>query len=460
MKTIFLPLAVPYPGVPYHWVLTAFDVEQRTIHIFDSLPKSRMFLPEYKSALVRLINRCTPPGNWTFKTGKCPSQGASNDCGPLLLTNAVCVAAGKNPQYRHDEMKTTLRSTLLACLLSGSWHYAGTEGCILHRERVKHDSGPREVTQHFWVDRERPRSVRLHGALEEILQLKLRDSLPGALAPATAAKFKRTWDLLRANLTVGSDESAPSALVRMVSTLRNTRKWKASTALDLLVTFLSIIKRADQLIPEASPELVDQIRQSSLIADFFRALRKRAAAETRINLPRLSAQEFQQHLSSQQDPRIRIALMLCWAHAARPSNVHRLNTSNIAIRDNLVVITWTAAKTILTRGPYTTKSTLPAHHREELENYLRTLSPGDPLFDVHENTFLQTVKKAIGNKDLRSFRRGALTTLAQQGATAEELLTLSGHASLTSLRRYILYGAALPPTSLEETMTRESLWIC
>jgi len=442
-----------------HWALAVFDIRNRRIEIRDSLPRSKMFTTANNGHLMRMgtrIARSKEP--WTIEVIQVPSQGTTVDCGVLTVINAVFRICNQKPQYTISSIRATCRATMARCLFAGSWRHAGTEKCMWPGRTPEKDHGGTNttVTQHFWGDAGRPRRVPNMGALLD-LEPQVQQLLPGALALTTIRRLRAAWTTLAEH--ADRTKSPAVAIVRAVEMLRTTRGWRATTAHGMLTSITSVLRRADQTLPSAPTETIRDILDSSLMIDYSRALRKRMAAETRTDLPRVTPDQFQEHLNHCVVPHRRVALILCWAHAARPSNVYRLKRRNVAIEGSLIRITWTEAKTVLTKGPYTTRSTIPGNLVNEVETYLSHLRPEDALFPAQtEMAFLQAVKQDVCGMDLRGFRRGALTTLAQAGASVQELMSLSGHSNPRNLQRYILYGEASLPTVLESEMTRRSLW--
>jgi hypothetical protein len=199
------------------------------------------------------------------------------------------------------------------------------------------------------------------------------------------------------------------------------------------------------------------LAKSPRVADLFRALRKRVARPA-ANRPRpyvtpIEARAVFTSLLAQNEE---FAMLhdLTWVSARRPSNVLALETANVVdVSPDGLSLTWTAAKTVAARCPFTTFASTRAY--PELREWilarldaakvtqLRSL----PLFPVLRQRQARTlaayrnaVRAVRPDCDLRSLRRGTVIAMAEAGVPEGTLLHLTGHASVANLYRYLSWG--------------------
>jgi len=137
---------------------------------------------------------------------------------------------------------------------------------------------------------------------------------------------------------------------------------------------------------------------------------------------------------------------LTWASSGRPGNVLNLHKMNLTVTEEGLSVLWSDAKTVATRGPFTTHTSM-GRYREILTNWMRhptdcflfpTIRKNRKTMDMLRNA----IRRATNNVkiDVRALRRGTLIAFAQAGATEAQLLHLSGHACTRSLMRYLAWG--------------------
>jgi hypothetical protein len=134
---------------------------------------------------------------------------------------------------------------------------------------------------------------------------------------------------------------------------------------------------------------------------------------------------------------------LWWLTAARGENVLSLRAEDIVSSPAVpptglpgIAVTFYQHKTMGKRDPYT------VHTAVHWKQYLDKLPKEGKLFP--DRKCLERVTRAMRQLDppleARSFRRGALRTLAATGVDATTLLSFSRHASEKTLMRYLDWG--------------------
>jgi integrase len=272
-------------------------------------------------------------------------------------------------------------------------------------------------------------------------------ALIGGLSPTTRMGHLRAFEVLKDRILAQPRLAAlPLPMLILEVTLelaktglgRTSKPWAPSTALKFLLQAVNFLLRLDQYADMTPIDL----RTSKLLSDALRYFRKEVNKLLSRPKPYLTILQIHAILTLPMDPDTRAALILCWSTAARPSNTALLLRSNIKLTRSGEgsTIYWTAAKTSLARGPYSTPLQLGPHH-DFILNWLAN-KPEGPLFEVqntsHLLNFLRKLRLLLPpGCDLRSLRRGALISLAEAGMEDRELMTLSGHTQLSSLRRYL-----------------------
>jgi integrase len=138
---------------------------------------------------------------------------------------------------------------------------------------------------------------------------------------------------------------------------------------------------------------------------------------------------------------VKQALCLAWLLCGRVGDIRRLRAEDVtfaraeATDAAPFTVTFRRGKTVSRRGPYSLHSLLPAAWTELFDGPLLVAQATVPAL-------LAALRRVRPHLENRSVRRGALQRLAEAGNLSEdELLLFSGHTSLGSLRRYLLWGA-------------------
>jgi hypothetical protein len=123
----------------------------------------------------------------------------------------------------------------------------------------------------------------------------------------------------------------------------------------------------------------------------------------------------------------------------RMSDVLLLQFQNIVIMQDYYAVTFKEGKTVGARGAYTILVTRAG----PIGQMIRQLptSPTGRIFPANAETLLKAALHARNMKvDIRAVRRTGLIRLALAGATTDELLAASRHASLPMLNLYLSAG--------------------
>lgn len=155
-----------------------------------------------------------------------------------------------------------------------------------------------------------------------------------------------------------------------------------------------------------------------------------------------------------QHPTEALFLTLMWMFAARPADISRLRVRDITFQSQdkngnvPIQLTIREGKAVKFRGPYPVSSILPIKYASLLQQMMKEKERRARIFhnpDEIRARVLAEVQKKVPKSTLSSLRKGAAMHLAKQGVPEEELMRLTGHTQLKTLRKYLQYG--LQPTA-------------
>jgi hypothetical protein len=146
---------------------------------------------------------------------------------------------------------------------------------------------------------------------------------------------------------------------------------------------------------------------------------------------------------------VKVWIMLSWASTGRPGNLYSLQWTDLVFSPTKegykVAIQWRRHhKTMEKVGAYTNHSWIPHEWYETIMQFKSTATSEWLLPLKEQRTYwaelTRLVKEECPDWDLRSFRRGALSTMARNGVPLEMLLQFSGHKNIPMLLRYLQFG--------------------
>ena len=264
------------------------------------------------------------------------------------------------------------------------------------------------------------------------------------LSQATRNGHMRMLRLVRISLVQMPDlANLPIPLVcqKVLARTSAALKWKPPTMLKNAATLQGAMARLDQYTTNHVHPI--KMQDFSFWADFMRYLTKQDRMHAS-RIPRAATAAEVHILVSRliKDGRHALAALtiISWTHAARPGDVWKLTREDITVTQERVTITWRRGKVVSSRGPYSTFAVSGEYH-DFLSTFVAPRSAGELLF-VREgpwrtNTMLRALRSVSPTLELRSLRRGALQTLSATGVGEDVLMIFSGHASVTTLRRYL-----------------------
>jgi hypothetical protein len=190
-------------------------------------------------------------------------------------------------------------------------------------------------------------------------------------------------------------------------------------------------------------------------AEWIAAIRG-VAALARSERPRVpkaaTAQQVLLAITQENSLNTRRLLALTWLACGRTGDIRQLAAADVGVTimpdesSATITLTFRAGKTVARRGPFSLHTRLqcewlaPLHFASwaalaDTNNWVPSLKQSTTQ-DV-----LRALRRVDGDLENRSLRRGALQRLASCGVPEELLLEFSGHTSVSTLRRYLAWGA-------------------
>ena len=207
---------------------------------------------------------------------------------------------------------------------------------------------------------------------------------------------------------------------------------------------------------------------SSMWRDAMRTWSHRSRKAQKVDRPYMTVEQFHQTMSLLRAKDARALFAVNWAHAGRLSNTMNIegkhvfthhNKNNNDNKNMVVQIQWQEAKTVKSRGIYTTDSTIADVYASEVKAHFNKMGPG-PMFP--RNAAAIEIRTAMREVDprldtTRVMRRGALIAMASNGTDVPTLMKFSGHKRESTLMRYLDWGRHHGQAT--EAATRAAHWL-
>lgn len=161
-------------------------------------------------------------------------------------------------------------------------------------------------------------------------------------------------------------------------------------------------------------------------------------------------------IASTKDLEIATMIAMTWTFGARLTSIHKLKRDNISFsqRDHnsaWILATFREGKTILSTGAYSIRGIIPT----KFANW--TTEQSNTIFKADIEYYYSKIKKAIHPYKIRSIRRSAMQTLAEQHKP-ESILLLSRHKTIASLYAYLDDGSKATWEHHETEQLMNNLW--
>ena len=275
-------------------------------------------------------------------------------------------------------------------------------------------------------------------------QAVLRPAPAGLPEAAVEALVKSTRQQHRNQIKTVAGKLDPSlpldvALVTALQDLARERNWRQST----LKKNAATVQGALRILPlYHSGSSVIQLRDSPVWRLSMVTFQHRSKEELP-NQPKAATwEQVRAAIKKTTNDAQAIALLLGWLTAARLGCIRTLSKEHVKWDSKGTSITFHIGKGARARGPYTVHAQpIPQEFRERWKKYFE--SRETMLFPRHltGSSLKNALRTVDATLEQRSIRRGALQTMAQNGASEETLMRYSGHTQVATLRRYLNWNA-------------------
>lgn len=224
-------------------------------------------------------------------------------------------------------------------------------------------------------------------------------------------------------------------VVNKVLALSKERKWKYSSLRSGLITVSSLCK---QLLIPTGPIMKAAIRVATT---------KTNAAD--VNFPHPATwseiRSTINSLTTVASQPTRTAILIAWLLAQRTGDVLKLQTRNVQVVGDYLVIKFVEGKVIGIIGPYSLHLPMDNQFTKQVWDYVKNRKSTylfcEPAARDKAGEQIKLALRRINPiLEQRSIRRGALTTLAMEGLPLSDLIHLSRHRDVSMLLRYLNWG--------------------
>jgi len=249
----------------------------------------------------------------------------------------------------------------------------------------------------------------------------------------------------------------PQAILELVRRVGTARAWSWSTYAKALVSIQSAL--------ENLPLYTNQ-KKGIKLSDCpeWRASVAGAQLKEKESVPvtedPLTIEEFEEaeRMLHNDKPEAALFLTMMWMFAARPGDIARIRKRDVTFsppdeQGNIPTsITIREGKAVKFRGPYPISTVLLQTDASKLLKLMEAATRSQRIFsDLNQlkltaRTALQRVRKDLS---LPLVRKGAVCHLARVGVPEEQLMRLTGHTLVNTLRRYLGYGRQLTAEGAE-----------
>jgi len=266
-----------------------------------------------------------------------------------------------------------------------------------------------------------------------------------ATAPSTRKNHTAMLKLLGALPNAYNPIGLTTSILISIQERANQRDWKAST----MVSKLASIQGALRLLPFYRKDAPSILMSSTIWRMALRGASYAANAEIPDQAPIMTQPQMNvliKHHADTTPSAIPALVELAWLVAGRVGDVAQLAPHDVTFNEKEVLMVRFRRGKTARRGQYSIATTHPSPqtaayiHKMQEEGGL-WLFPGltKPKVSKMVKDHLR-LHVSIHKIECRSLRRGRLQLLSARGMNDDELLHISRHQTLSSLRRYLNFG--------------------
>eukprot|EP01060_Flectonema_neradi_P037741 TRINITY_DN7691_c0_g1_i2.p1 TRINITY_DN7691_c0_g1~~TRINITY_DN7691_c0_g1_i2.p1 ORF type:complete len:382 (+),score=18.69 TRINITY_DN7691_c0_g1_i2:735-1880(+) len=251
-------------------------------------------------------------------------------------------------------------------------------------------------------------------------------------------QFKKNWESQK-----GRQVSLVDALVIWLTKKLLIDETSPSTALQYSFDVVSAMARTETPFPTPRPQV---------ILDFRRALARMGAIKDSVPATPITRDQLKSVLASKWD-QTSLAIRLCWMSASRLSDVNRLEKEHVILKEGPAIqIDWTITKTDVYKLGTIQLVSVDIQTWRALKKLRASTKDSQPLFpEASYSRVSRMLKKLDSGLTPHSIKRGAIHALWESGLSLSEIQSITGHATMTALFRYLPRSATrtrADPTSL------------
>ncbi|KPA79560.1 TATE DNA Transposon [Leptomonas pyrrhocoris] len=237
-----------------------------------------------------------------------------------------------------------------------------------------------------------------------------------------------------------------AAAIRIIHRMAKLRKWKASTIVSKFATMHGALMHLPLYTDQPHPiNLKESPEWTSAYGRWHQLMNSDIPNPPPFILKHQVDAAAYQLLS---DPEARLFLMMMWSFAARPGDIGGLKPTDVHMqtptRESYPVgLTYRKGKATHFRGPYPVASHLSRQDGAQLAHLLSQRPANSPLFKdppAMKKKVRAALKSVVPELELASLRKGAVHRLARAKVAEEDIMRLTGHTSVITLRRYLNYS--------------------
>ena len=300
--------------------------------------------------------------------------------------------------------------------------------------------------------------------LKEVLASEELKAMPPlyerALVKSTRQSHQRCLRWLVANLS--GTGAIDAAILDSVQQQAATRGWKPSTLMTKLTTIQGALKA---LFLYRKRQVTVQLKACQRWLTGLKGVNTLLQTHAPNQPVPITQEQVTAAMAQEPSPGVRAAIEVAWLTAGRGGDVCRLRATDFnfppptrANPQQSMTVTFRVGKTA-SRSQYTLGVPLPS---EETVSFIKEQQVvGSWAFPKVPGTALREAVRRVDPKlEQRSFRRGRLQHLAKQGMLDHQLLELSRHATMGTLRRYLDMGIVSSTTHATAALAADMALSC
>lgn len=261
-----------------------------------------------------------------------------------------------------------------------------------------------------------------------------------ATAPSTRRTHNNMLKLLTSMPPAYNKMDLQTAILLFIQQRATVRKWKSST----LLTKMASIQGALRLLPFYRRNAPSVTLASTIWKMAMKGASYAANTEIADQAPILTNDHMNKlishHAKADSPDAVASLTEIAWLVAGRVGDVAQLAPEDVTwVKDGILMVRFRRGKTAR-RGQYSIATTTPS---AATTKYIHSMAGELWLFPQLQSSNVKDYLRRhieVAKIECRSIRRGRLQLLSEKGMKDNDLLHVSRHQTLSSLRRYLNFG--------------------